>query len=47
MGFVKDKLSDNQWSADHLERVKQENSRAWKYPYAEHNQIIKWSDNSS
>ena len=29
--FVKDKLSDNQYSVDHLERLKEGNSATWKY----------------
>ena len=31
IGYVKDKLSDKHYSAEHLERVKEGNSTAWKY----------------
>ena len=31
VGYVKDELSDNQYSVDHLERLKKGNSPAWKY----------------
>ena len=31
VGYVKVELSDNQYSADHLEKLKEGNSTAWKY----------------
>ena len=32
IGYVKEKLSDEQYLVDHLERVKEGSSLAWKYP---------------
>ena len=32
IGYVKEKLSDEKYSVDHLERVKEGNSLTWKYP---------------
>ena len=40
IGYVKDKLSDNQYSVDHLERLGEGNSTAWKCPDIEDTQII-------
>ena len=37
---MKGKLSDNQYSVDHLERVKEGNNTPWKYPDIEDTQII-------
>ena len=31
VGYVKVELSDNQYSADHFEKLKEGNSTAWKY----------------
>ena len=37
---VKDKRSDSQYSVDHLERLKERNSAAFKYPDIEGTQTI-------
>ena len=37
---MKDKRSDSQYSVDHLERLKEGNSAAFKYPDIEDTQII-------
>ena len=40
IGYVKEKLSDNHYSVDHLERLNEGNSTAWKYPDIEDTKII-------
>ena len=42
--YVKDKLSDNHFSAENLETVKKGNRTAWKYLDIKHTQIIIFND---